>query len=274
MIPRIIHFVWVGDQPKPDLVEKCMASWKKFCPDYEIVEWGNDELADISNQYVQEAANAKKWAFVSDYLRLVALKEVGGFYFDSDLEITRSIDEFRDFKFITGFEHSNGRRARPVTPFFLGASVGSRIVRDLLDEYTDLKFINDGVMDLTPNTDRITRYFRKNFGLKRRYDGETKIVLEEGSVIFPYFYFCTPKSGFLNYSIHHFNGSWVEHGKRKTVFAVGRWRLLKFSFDLDSRDEIELNDGEKRIFKITSRRGRRRSLVLVRQQEKIDAGKK
>ena len=85
MIPKIIHYVWVGSAPKSDLILKCIESWKKYCPDYKIREWNNDDVSRIDNAYVKEAFNCKKWAFVSDYLRLYALKTQGGFYFDSDL---------------------------------------------------------------------------------------------------------------------------------------------------------------------------------------------
>lgn len=105
MIPKIIHFVWVGGAPKPDLVLQCINTWRRFCPDYTIMEWGNDCLGEIDNQYVHEAFHEKKWAFVSDYIRLWALKKYGGFYFDSDLEITQDIDEFRKHKFVTGYDH-------------------------------------------------------------------------------------------------------------------------------------------------------------------------
>ena len=70
-IPKIIHFVWIGTKPKSELILKCIESWKKFCPDYEIKEWGNDAAEKISNRYMQEALAAKKYAFVSDYLRLI-----------------------------------------------------------------------------------------------------------------------------------------------------------------------------------------------------------
>ena len=96
LIPNKIHYVWVGGKEKPDLVKKCIESWKKHCPDYEIIEWNDDVLKEIDNLYVKQAYENKKWAFVSDYLRLYALYNYGGFYFDTDLEITNSIDRFRN----------------------------------------------------------------------------------------------------------------------------------------------------------------------------------
>ena len=95
MIPKIIHYVWVGNNEKPEIVLKCIESWKKYCPDFEIIEWNNDSLKEIDNKYVSQAFECKKWAFVSDYLRLYALKNFGGFYFDTDLEITNRLDNFK-----------------------------------------------------------------------------------------------------------------------------------------------------------------------------------
>ena len=70
MIPKIIHYVWVGNKEKPELIKNCIASWKKYCPDYEIIEWDNEKFDKIKNKYSEEAFNLKKWAFVSDYIRL------------------------------------------------------------------------------------------------------------------------------------------------------------------------------------------------------------
>ena len=97
LIPKKIHYVWVGGKEKPDLVKKCIESWKKHCPDYEIIEWNDDVLKKIDNLYVKQAYENKKWAFVSDYLRLWALYHYGGFYCDTDLEITNNIDRFLEY---------------------------------------------------------------------------------------------------------------------------------------------------------------------------------
>lgn len=94
MIPKIIHYCWFGRNPLPDLAKKCIQSWKKFCPDYEIKEWNEDNFDINSNQYVKEAYKAKKWAFVTDYVRLWALVNFGGVYMDTDVEVINSIDVF------------------------------------------------------------------------------------------------------------------------------------------------------------------------------------
>lgn len=268
MIPKTLHYVWVGTQPKPALVQRCMASWQKFCPDYKVVEWGNDALEKIDNAYVQEAAAAGKWAFVSDYLRLLALYEEGGFYVDSDLEVTASLDRFRDHDFLTGFERTlNRKRIRPITAL-MGAKPGDPIIGSLLAEYEGLHFMKDGVPDLTTNTDRITRHFKRKFGLsKSDYgQGEDALYLDARSVIFPYYFFCTPKPGSENFAIHHFNGSWVDPGKRKIVASFGKWQLLKFTFRDGEDTNLPLADGERLVWHVKSGGARPRALALVRRQ--------
>ena len=220
MIPKIIHFVWVGNQPKPDLVNQCIASWKKYCPDYKIMEWGNDALKEIDNLYVRQAFEHKKWAFVSDYIRLWALNKFGGFYFDSDLEITADIDKFRKNKFVTGYESLHNS----VFPFtaFMGADKDSVIIKALLSEYDDLAFINaDGSLNLTTNTVRVSRFFENNYGLSAPYSGRVQTKLGKDGVIEPAWFFCTPVAGKENYSIHHFNGSWLDGWNRKTKIKIG-----------------------------------------------------
>jgi len=270
LIPRIIHYVWVGTSPKPNLVNRCIASWRMHCSDYEIVEWGNRELECVDNAYVREAASVGKWAFVSDYIRLIALFEQGGFYFDADLEITDCIDRFRSHNFVTGFERSAGsRRVRPITAF-MGSVPGNPIVERLLSEYDELNFLIDGVPDMTSNTDRITRIFRREFGLSKRKcgDGSRVVHLRGGnnSAIYPSFYFCTPVSCEKNYSIHHFDGSWVEPGKRKVLTSVGSWQLLKFSFSLDEDAAPSLRSNEKLIWTFSIRGAKTRVLAIVKKQ--------
>ena len=252
MIPKIIHYVWVGNSPKSDLVLKCIESWKKYCPDYKIREWNNDDVVKIDNSYVREAFECKKWAFVSDYLRLYALKTQGGFYFDTDLEVTQSIEAFRSEEFITGYENWNGRYS-PITAF-MGAEKNNKIISDLFAEYDNLHFIVNGKMDQTTNTARISEYLRRNFNLKTPYNGAQKTELCDKHTIYPSYYFCTPENSKENYSIHHFNGSWLDpaHKKaylRKEYLKIGRFKLVRFKkkHSVEGKD-IPLQDGEKILF--------------------------
>lgn len=207
MIPKVIHYCWFGHGEKPELARKCIESWKKFCPDFEIKEW-NESNFDINQcAYVKEAYNAKKWAFVSDYVRLYALVQEGGVYLDTDVEVIKPIDELLKLIAFSGFETSHA-----VTSGIIAAESNLPIFKELLHEYSKIHFIkSDGEMDLAPNIIRITKTM-VNHGLKMNNQKQTILDM----TIFPKDYFCpkSPKTGDINltpntYTIHHYSGSWL-----------------------------------------------------------------
>ena len=104
MIPKVIHYCWFGNNPKPKMVKKCINSWKKYCSDYEIIEWNENNFDVNYCDYVKEAYEAKKWAFVSDFARLWIIYNCGGIYLDTDVEIIRNLDELLNDKAFFGFE--------------------------------------------------------------------------------------------------------------------------------------------------------------------------
>ncbi|WGL97334.1 glycosyltransferase [Arsenophonus sp. aPb] len=205
MIPKKIHYVWVGNQQKSDLILKCIDSWKKYLPDYEIIEWNNEKFEEIKNIYSVQAYENKKWAFISDYIRLYALYHEGGVYLDSDVEITNNIDQFLHLDFFSGYENYEGNY-QPITAV-MGAKKGNSIIADLLSYYYDNEFETSNGLDLETNTVRISRYFSEKFGIQAPYDGSLTTKLNERSIIYPSYYFCTPEHGLKNFSIHLFNGS-------------------------------------------------------------------
>ena len=91
MIPKIIHYCWFGGKELPELAKYCLASWEKYCPDYEIIRWDESNFDLNENSYVKEAYEHKKWAFITDYVRLKALYEIGGIYMDTDVELVVQI---------------------------------------------------------------------------------------------------------------------------------------------------------------------------------------
>lgn len=228
MIPKIIHYVWVGGNEKSPLVLKCIESWKRFCPDYEIMEWNDSTLSQFNNKYVEEAVKAKKWAFASDFIRLYALKNYGGIYVDSDLEITANIDEFLKHNFFTGFEIYN-EKVLPLTAL-MGAEKDNGIISDLIKYYDNRHFvIKRGKYDMTPNTITISNYFIDKFKVNPEYDGTKILELTPNSIVYPYWYFCTPKQNEINYSIHHFSGSWLKKKKKSGIFyreKIGNKRII------------------------------------------------
>lgn len=261
VIPKVIHYVWVGHAPKTELALRCIASWKKFLPDYEIIEWGNEQLASVDNRYALEAFAAKKWAFVSDYLRLYALHQMGGFYFDTDLELTADLEPFRQHGFVTGFENFKGRTA-PLSAM-MGATPGHVVVQNLLSAYDNKSFYKaDGSEDLTPNTGLFSDIFARNFGLHKPYSGDQVRQLSADAFIYPSHYFCTPEAGKENFSIHHFNGSWFEEYSRKLLVYLAGYQLLRLKRNKVRTGELPLKKGEKKIafFELSSRY----SLLLVK----------
>lgn len=247
MIPKIIHYVWVGNQEKPELVLKCIESWKKYCPDYKIIEWNNEALKQINNLYVSQAFENRKWAFVSDYLRLYALNKHGGIYCDTDLEITQNIDKFLENDFFTGYEKWRETYS-PITAL-MGAKPHHPIINDLLNEYQNIPFIKNDIMDQTTNTARISLYFAKYFQIEKPYNGNNKTVLAPQCIIYPSYFFCTPENDRENYSIHHFNGSWLEPYSRQHAYSFLKYKIIQFKKNPGiAGDYLPLLKNEQKIF--------------------------
>ena len=104
MIPKIIHYCWFGRGEKSKLAQKCIDSWKKYCPDYEIIEWNEDNFNIEMNGYTRMCYNQKKYAFLSDYVRLLVVEQYGGIYFDLDVELVKSLDDLLKHEAFFGFE--------------------------------------------------------------------------------------------------------------------------------------------------------------------------
>lgn len=144
MIPKIIHYCWFGNNPIPENVIVYINSWKEKCPDYKIFEW-NEKNFDFSlNMYAAEAYNEKKWAFVSDYVRIYALYNYGGIYLDSDVEVLRNFDDLLDLPYFIGAEKSQIPEAAVI-----GAEKGCDWIGKCLEYYQDRSFIkDDGSLDI------------------------------------------------------------------------------------------------------------------------------
>lgn len=271
MIPKIIHYVWVGGGSMSPLIHLCIDSWKKYCPDYEIKAWGDDALKNISNDYVREAYVCRKYAFVSDYLRLYALASEGGFYFDTDLEITSAIDRFRSYAFVSGYERF-ARVNKPIVTAFMGAEPNNPIICDLLKEYEKIHFLSEeGEMDTTTNTERVSKYFERKFSLSPPYKSTKTTELQPGVILFPSSHFCKPEKGKENYAIHHFNGSWLPDSYRRyfreVIFKFWRLKLIKFRKRFGMEDgALSLMEKEKLLCQFSLRSGEILGLVVKRKR--------
>lgn len=211
MIPKIIHYCWFGGNPLPEEAKRYIEGWKKFCPDYEICEWNEQTFDVMSVPYVKEAYESRKWAFVTDYVRLYALYHQGGVYMDTDVEVVRPIDRFLENEAFSGFESETA-----VPTGIMAAEAGQRAIKDLLDAYNGRHFLNEkGEMDLSTNVEAITDYFVSR-GM--RMDNTEQTV--NGFTMYPCDYFCPKDSRTLEikttentYTIHHFSGTWL--GKKQ-----------------------------------------------------------
>ena len=145
-IPKIIHYCWFGGNPLPELAQKCIASWKKYCPEYEIREWNESNFDLNCCDYVREAYEAKKWAFVSDYARFWILYHKGGIYFDTDVEIIKPLNEILKQGAFLGCE-----TLYTVAPGLgMAANPGLVIYKEMLDFYEKRHFRNqNGAIDTT-----------------------------------------------------------------------------------------------------------------------------
>ena len=234
MIPKIIHYCWFGGKPLPPLAQKCIASWKKYCPDYELKLW-NEESFDLnSNPYAREAYEAKKFAFVTDYVRLWVLYQYGGIYMDTDVEVLKPLDRFLIHPAFSGFES-----AEAVPTGIMASEKNGKWAERELEYYKDRHFLKaDGTPDLTTNVAIITNNLVKDgFLLNNTYQEHKGII-----VMYPMEYFC-PKSyrDFKlhhltenTHTIHHFNGSWLTpyQKMRKSLYifcdnhAKWLWKIL------------------------------------------------
>lgn len=206
-IPKIIHYFWFGGNPKPEIVIKCIESWKKYMPDWEIKEW-NEFNYDVNKvPYVKQAYEAKKWAFVSDYARFDILNEMGGLYFDTDVELLKTIP---DTYFQTAFTGVDGQGM--VSPGLIMACPPQHwILQEMLDSYNKSVFNVDKLnADITVNT-RITNIL-VNYGFQIK--DETQKVRDLR--IYCSDIFCgydiaihETKVTDATLSIHHFASSWM-----------------------------------------------------------------
>lgn len=223
-IPKIIHYCWLSGEPFPEDIQKCIHSWSEKLSDYQIKLWDKDSFDCNICTYTRQAMERKKYAFVSDYIRLYALYHEGGIYLDSDIEVFRSFDELLDNKAFTGFE-SGGR----IGPWILASERGNPIFKEFLEYYRDRSFYNEmEEMDLTPNTVPVTRIMVEN-GLKP----ENKIQKLPNITVYPEEYFCpkNPWSGEicitdLTYVMHYFKGAWNDFADRDLPFISNIYKYV------------------------------------------------
>lgn len=224
MIPRIIHYCWFGGNQLSERELKCIESWKAYCPGYEIREWNECNFDLSCCDYVKEAYRRKKWAFVSDYARFWILYQYGGLYFDTDVELIKSIDDIIAKGPFMGCESQkrnaknnvNNKMIKCAPGLGLGATPNLDIYKEMLDLYQNRHFIRgDGSLDMTTVVEHVSAILEKH-GWDRRKSREA-IQQVDGIWIYPAEYFCPMDyaTGELyitgnTRSVHHYTASWKE----------------------------------------------------------------
>lgn len=209
MIPKVIHYCWFGRGEKPKLAQKCIASWKKHCKDYQIIEWNEDNFDVRSNAYTRMCYENKKYAFLSDYVRLLVVAEHGGIYLDTDVEVLKPFDDLLEYPAYFGFENDEAVN----TGLGFGAEPGSEAVKAMLKAYDQLLDGQSGTIGCPIlNTEALCKMGLELNGCKQ---------VSEHFVVFP--------KDFLNpydaptgrltitdqtYSIHWFGGAWMSKSDR------------------------------------------------------------
>lgn len=219
MIPKIIHYCWFGRGEMPMLMKKCIKSWSKYCKGWKVILWNEDTFDVNSTLWTKQAYEAKKYAFVTDYVRLKALYEQGGVYMDADVELVQPIDRFLQHEAFSGFES-----AITVPTGIIAAQAGQKVIKGWLDYYKDRPYLIDGKPNMDPNVSFMTADLKER-GL--RMDDSLQNV--DGMVIYPQTYFCPlsiveieKKITAHTHAIHHFTSTWRTEKAKKDFARVKR----------------------------------------------------
>ena len=269
MIPKTIHYCWFGRNTKPALAYKCIETWKDYMPDFEIIEWNEDNY-DFSAcpEYVKEAYKSKKWAFVSDYVRFDILHQYGGIYLDTDVELLRSLNPIISKGAFMGCEalcdRANGVRVNP--GLGMAAEQGNKFLKEMIDFYNTIHFVDEkGELNEKTIVDYTTEHLL-HYGLKNVQE----IQKVENFIIYPPSFFCPKawnsyKKNFCGYgkafSVHHFSASWQsEEQKKMAQYYYRKNKINKYKSKL--KDLIILVVGKEHF-----------ELLRKKIKEKNNAGK-
>ncbi|MCI9435363.1 MAG: glycosyl transferase [Bacilli bacterium] len=234
-IPKIIHYCWFGKGEKSDLAKKCISGWRDLLKDYQIIEWNEDNFDINANLYVKEAYENKKYAFVSDYVRLYALLNYGGIYLDTDVELLNNFDKFLDLNAFVGFEDKE-----LISTAIIGSKKNNLIIKEWFDSYKNRRFIENGKINDLTNV-RVFTNLLLNYGLKQ--NNSYQKICEGILDIYPTEFFSPLKYGSKKpkitdntITIHWFEGTWTTLSKKikikiiiliKSIIGFKRYNKLK-----------------------------------------------
>ena len=230
MIPKIIHYCWFGEKKLPNDVKKCIKSWKKMCPDYEIIQW-NEKNFDINCcEFVEQAYKTKAWAFVSDYARLKIIYDNGGIYLDTDVELKRNLDSLLEEECYFGVQQEGKYIA---TGLGFGSVKNNNIIKEILEMYENINFEYENKEKIACPI--LNTVVLEKYGYKPK-DTIDKIK-EINVTIYPPKYFdpIAPGNGKIllddeTFSIHHYSATWTNKTnriKRKIFNIIGQDKINK-----------------------------------------------
>lgn len=217
MIPKTIHYCWFGKKDLPPEAKRCIASWKKICPDYDIIRWDENNFDVNQNPFIKAAYEAKKWAFVSDYARLKVVYDNGGIYLDTDVELRKNLDSLREHGCYIGIQQNE---FLCTTGLGFGATKSNPVVLKMLESYDDLTFSESHTLELS--CPRLNNAVIRSYGLV----SNTEITDLPEVTVYPPQYF-DPYGGKNllcdeTYSIHHYAASWTSE-KNQFKRKIARW---------------------------------------------------
>lgn len=228
MIDKKIHYCWFGGKKLPKDVKKCIKTWKKKCPDYEIIRWDETNFDINCSDFVRKAYNSRAWAFVSDYARLKIIYENGGIYLDTDVEILKNLDFLLKYDFFIGTQQCNKLYT---TGLGFGATKKNFIVKKMLDEYNNLFF------DFSKKEKLACPYLNSSVLKSIGFSSVDKIQEINNSVVYPPKYFDPIAPGNSKnllcddtIFIHHYTALWTNNRtrlKRKIINIVGQDKINK-----------------------------------------------
>lgn len=222
MIPKIIHYCWFGGKKLPRDVKKCIKSWKKYCPEYKIIEWNENNTSIEECEFASAAYNNKEWAFVSDYVRLKVVYDYGGIYLDTDVELLKNIDFLLEEKCFLATDQLGKRIA---TGLGFGAEKNNPLIKEMLEVYYYTSF------DVNKKREIQCPILNTNVIKKYGFEFSTDIRKYSGATVYPPKYFDPLGTGNSQdllgkdtVSIHHYSASWTsgrQRLKRKFVNLLG-----------------------------------------------------
>lgn len=230
-IPKKIHYCWFGRNPLPKSVIKCINSWKKYCPDYEIIEWNESNFDINCNEYCRTMYARKRWAFLTDYVRLRVIYENGGIYLDTDVQVIRSLDSLRENGAYMGIENTG----LVATGLGFAAEAGHWFIKENMEYYEKLRDFREIRSCPWITTELLTTY-----GYVKEKQNIQHVA---GLTIYPEEYLCpkNERTGLTKvtkntYSIHQFDASWFEKSWKEG--QKRRWKKAKIKYVIQTPNRI------------------------------------